>query len=76
MAKELMYPNRKVFIHQDGMPWSGTIKETVGSWKALERRLDQFDVINRENIDPHVITNESVVEHTFGAQTRRGQGNN
>ena len=61
------------------MPWSCTIacvKHTVGSWKAIKKRLDQYTVVNRENIDPHVITNESVVEHTFGTQKKRGQGNN
>ena len=78
-SKEGLYPNRKSFVHLDGMPWSSTIsclEHTVGSWKAIQKRLDQYVVVNRDKIDPHVITNESVVEHTFGTQKRRGQGNN
>jgi hypothetical protein len=77
-AKEELYPTRTSFIHADGMPWTTTIKcltNTWNSWKALKKRLDYFDQNLVTQVDPHTITNESLIEHGFGSQKSRGQGN-
>ena len=76
-SKEDLYPTRKTFVHADGMPWSKTIKclvDSVDSWKSLVKRLEFFDPNLPSKFDPHTITNESVVEHSFGSVKRRGQG--
>lgn len=77
-AKEELYPTRTSFIHADGMPWTTTIKcliSTWNSWKALQKRLEFFDQNLVTQVDPHTITNESLIEHGFGSQKSRGQGN-
>ena len=77
-AKEDLYPTRKTFVHADGMPWSKTIKclvDTVDSWKALLKRLEFLEPNLPSKVDPHTITNESVLEHSFGSTKTRGQGN-
>ena len=56
---------------------TGQAKRAFDSLTEDDKRTKEtlFQTI-RDKIDPHVITNESVIEHTFGTQTRRGQGNN
>ena len=70
-AKEELYPTRTSFIHVDGMPWTTTIKcliSTWNSWKALQKRLEFFNQNLVTQVDPHTITNESLIEHGWGSK--------
>ena len=76
-SKEDLYFGRKSFYQSDGMPWLKTIDcliSTVDSWKALVSRLEYFNQNLVSVVDPSTITNESVIEHSFGSVKTRGQG--
>lgn len=71
------YEGRESFLGEFGIPWSSTIQcvlDTVESWEALVRRLEEIDPALPDKIYSHAVTNESVVEHAFGYAMTQGQG--
>ena len=50
------------------------LKSTMDSWKALVAKLNYLDASLTDKVNPHVITNESIIEHSFGFLHQKGQG--
>ena len=70
------FPRMKSFYGIHGAVWTQTLKcfhSTVSSWSAILNRLNYFDTSLADKVNPHVITNESAVEHSFGYTVKRGQ---
>ena len=51
------------------------IEVTIDSWKAIINRLTHFDPNLVEKVNPHSVTSEAPMEHSFGFITKKGQGN-
>ena len=74
--RKMKFPTRKSFKGPDGTVYSTTIdcfKDTMESWKALVKRLDFFDESLKDQVNPRTITNELLVEHSFGFTVKKGQ---
>ena len=71
------FPSWNSFTGLHGAVFSGTVKcieMTIESWKALVARLDHFDQTLVDKVNPHAVTNEALIEHTFGFIKGKGQG--
>ena len=75
--KEELHPTRKTFYGRDGMPFSGTIScvsESIEAWKAVCNRLECLEEGLSLKCSPHVLSNEGLVERSFGYTMKKGQG--
>ena len=77
ISLEERFPGRSSFAGANGVIWSQTLKcinSSIESLKVVEKRLKQlnngFDLL----VYCHALLNESYVEHSFGSQTQKGQG--
>ena len=66
---EERFSNLKSFYGIHGAVWTQTLKcfqSSLSSWSAVLNRLDHFDKSLEDKVNPHAITNESPLEHSFG----------
>ena len=74
--QEKNYPSRKSFMGPNGVIFTDTVKcfqETVDSWRANINWLDHFNPTLTDEVYSHTITNESLIEHSFGFVVSKGQ---
>ena len=76
---EWRFPGRKSFAGAEGAIASDTLsclKGTVSAWKALIRRIEFLSPSSISQVKPSTVTNELLVEHSFGFTAKKGQGQN
>ena len=76
-ALEDRFSGRSSFAGPNGAIWTQTLKcinSSIDSLKAVRSRLNHLSNGDDLGIYCHTLFNESYVEHSFGHQTQKGQG--
>ena len=71
------FPGRLSFAGANGVIWSQTLKcinSSIESLKVVEKRLKHLSNGADVSVYCHALFNESYIEHSFGSQTQKGQG--
>ena len=74
--REEMFPRMTTFLGAHGAIYTRTqnsLKASVESVKALQKRMEYLDPGSSKKINPHVILNESLIEHSFGFTKSKGK---
>ena len=78
VQREDIFPSRTSFQGNDGIPFTQTIDciaKSIEAWESVCLRLDTLSESNLSDmINPHALTNEALVERSFGFTMKRGQG--
>ena len=74
---ERRFPNLKSFYGIHGAVWTQTFRcfeTSLSAWTAVQKRLAYFDDSLSDKVNPHTLTNESPLEHSFGFTVEKSPG--